>query len=339
MKIYLAGKVSKNGWRTGLVGRQNINASDNSKWQPRVNAIFGLHDYVGPFLYGCNHGCFHGDGTHGLQSPIGCGCDADGDGGYSCREIVVNCLAAVHRADLVFCWLEAPEDYGSMVEVGYALALKIPTVMAAETESDLIDSHWFAVTASSLVTAATPAEALRLAIAKLQPLRDPSSLKIDPPVVTGNRAHGPYADLPPAPIQFALPVAAWKRCGSPIEKALLSGLLTAAAYAGVMLVLKLDGRDINLTAAGIPMFVRPQHKVCNHRTDFMIEYRGIRAVVECDGHDYHERTKEQAQHDRELDRAFQREGFRVFRFTGREIWQSPEGCAVSLIRDLQSAGG
>src|SRR5262245_34455764 len=42
----------------------------------------------------------------------------------------------------------------------------------------------------------------------------------------------------------------------------------------------------------------------------------IRIVVECDGHDYHEKTKWQASRDKRRDRILQRLGYRVFRFTG-----------------------
>lgn len=49
-------------------------------------------------------------------------------------------------------------------------------------------------------------------------------------------------------------------------------------------------------------------------------------VVECDGHDYHEKTKEQAAHDRSRDRVFQSEGIPIFRFTGSEIHKDPRGC-------------
>ncbi|MFA6031831.1 MAG: DUF559 domain-containing protein [Myxococcota bacterium] len=54
-------------------------------------------------------------------------------------------------------------------------------------------------------------------------------------------------------------------------------------------------------------------------------------VVECDGHDYHERTKEQASRDRSRDRHFAAKGWRVVRFTGSEIWRDPQRCAAELI--------
>ncbi|KAA0117930.1 DUF559 domain-containing protein [Methylobacterium sp. P1-11] len=55
------------------------------------------------------------------------------------------------------------------------------------------------------------------------------------------------------------------------------------------------------------------------------------AVVECDGHEFHERTKEQAQRDRSRDRRLQEAGYRVFRFTGSEIYRDPLGCAREVM--------
>jgi len=66
-------------------------------------------------------------------------------------------------------------------------------------------------------------------------------------------------------------------------------------------------------------------------------------VVECDGHDYHERTKEQAAHDRERDRFMQTSGIVVLRFTGSEIWRDPASCArqvdLCLTEHLRRAEG
>lgn len=59
-------------------------------------------------------------------------------------------------------------------------------------------------------------------------------------------------------------------------------------------------------------------------------------IVECDGHDFHERTKEQAQRDRARDRAFQAAGIPVFRFTGSEIYASPTKCAREVKRFLNN---
>lgn len=50
-------------------------------------------------------------------------------------------------------------------------------------------------------------------------------------------------------------------------------------------------------------------------------------VVEVDGHEFHERTKEQAEHDRSRDRWFAKQQIHTLRFTGREVWRDPDKCA------------
>jgi very-short-patch-repair endonuclease len=54
-------------------------------------------------------------------------------------------------------------------------------------------------------------------------------------------------------------------------------------------------------------------------------------VVECDGHDFHEKTKAQAAKDKSRDRAFQAEGYAIIHFTGSEIWNRPYNCAFEAI--------
>jgi very-short-patch-repair endonuclease len=54
-------------------------------------------------------------------------------------------------------------------------------------------------------------------------------------------------------------------------------------------------------------------------------------IVECDGHEFHERTKEQAEHDRKRDRRLTALGHKVLRFTGREIWRDPMKCATEAL--------
>lgn len=57
-----------------------------------------------------------------------------------------------------------------------------------------------------------------------------------------------------------------------------------------------------------------------------------RAVIECDGHDFHERTKEQARHDRRRDREVQSFGLPILRFTGSEIYADAVGCGHQVLR-------
>jgi hypothetical protein len=53
-------------------------------------------------------------------------------------------------------------------------------------------------------------------------------------------------------------------------------------------------------------------------------------AVECDGHDFHEKTKEQAAADKARDREIVAAGITVLRFTGSEIWKDAEKCAQEV---------
>lgn len=69
---------------------------------------------------------------------------------------------------------------------------------------------------------------------------------------------------------------------------------------------------------------------------FLIAYRPGRRdikylVIECDGHDFHERTKEQAEHDRRRDREMLSSGIPVLRVTGAEVWRSPVKAAFDVL--------
>lgn len=327
MKIYLVGKVSKNGWRDKIVGhRCGCNAGeldDPTKWPLLSKVVFGEHDYVGPFMISCDHGCYHGDGQHGLTNPEASCCFK---GEFSRKAIVQCCLNAVKVADLVFCWLDAEEDYGSMIEIGYALALGKDVVVSSHNVS-LCESHWFACEASCLIESIGPEDGLRRAIEMIAERRkqnpfDLNRLRITPSTV----------------MPYTLPRDAWTACESPIEKAFLAGVVTVASRRALGLSLRIADKTTSLTQGQSSFTVHPQYRCCGHRADFMVEHRGVRAIVECDGHDYHERDKQQAKVDRQVDRARQREGFVLFRFTGSEIYNNPEHCAEEMIGDLLSRG-
>lgn len=59
--------------------------------------------------------------------------------------------------------------------------------------------------------------------------------------------------------------------------------------------------------------------------------RDFTCYIECDGHDYQERTKEQAQKDRAKDRAFISAGLDLLRFTGSEIYNDHTRCSNEIL--------
>lgn len=80
--------------------------------------------------------------------------------------------------------------------------------------------------------------------------------------------------------------------------------------------------------------LEPQKKFGRYTVDFYLSYvtgTGLAEfVIECDGHDYHERTKEQAVHDKKRDRYFTEKGYIVLRFTGSEIYKDYRNLTSSI---------
>lgn len=82
--------------------------------------------------------------------------------------------------------------------------------------------------------------------------------------------------------------------------------------------------------------IDPQVKIGPYRADFLVRFRfdserQISIIVECDGHDFHERTKAQASRDKRRDRAMQRLGYEVYRFTGADVHLDCYGCARDVL--------
>lgn len=65
--------------------------------------------------------------------------------------------------------------------------------------------------------------------------------------------------------------------------------------------------------------------------DFYIESKGVKLCVYTDGHTYHERTEEQAQKDRNIDRKLQELGFQVLRYTGKDVKENTQ----KIIEDIK----
>lgn len=68
------------------------------------------------------------------------------------------------------------------------------------------------------------------------------------------------------------------------------------------------------------------------RPDIQFRHAGAKLAVELDGHDFHERTKEQAARDKGRDRLFQLHGWTVARFTGAEVYADAHRCVLTTMR-------
>lgn len=68
------------------------------------------------------------------------------------------------------------------------------------------------------------------------------------------------------------------------------------------------------------------------RIDFVLSKDGKRFAIETDGHDWHERTPEQAARDKSRDRALTADGWTPLRFTGSEVFTNPDKCAADILK-------
>jgi very-short-patch-repair endonuclease len=149
-----------------------------------------------------------------------------------------------------------------------------------------------------------------------------------------------------------------RRCESPIELPMgIALIVVAREFPNSIAVQVLDEHGIRWgdryepRHAGLDLVLRiePQAQLGEHRVDFFLTLEGAfrplgeqprfgtqRMVLECDGHDFHERTPDQAKRDRARDRLLQSFGFLVYRYTGREIWEDVFACAEQAIDSLSA---
>lgn len=144
---------------------------------------------------------------------------------------------------------------------------------------------------------------------------------------------------------------------SPIESVLLKVMSCRMLQCVFGLKYRVDGRTFGIVQYSDHFLIEPQAAVGTFRVDFLVEYHGTqiirpsgdwdddtapaqfvpvtnRLIVECDGHDFHERTKEQAKKDKSRDRALKMAGYEAFHFTGSEIWGDPLACSDSVLEFL-----
>lgn len=70
--------------------------------------------------------------------------------------------------------------------------------------------------------------------------------------------------------------------------------------------------------------------------DFAEKIGQIKVIIECDGHDFHHKTKKQVEYDNERQLALQTVGYEVIRFSGSQIYKDPLGCAEKAYKYIMS---
>jgi hypothetical protein len=132
-KIYLAGKIHNQDWRHKIVSDLDLHDWANGE------LIQEDFIYVGPFFVSCNHGCYSAESSH--QSSMSCSPDRD----LSRKETADLCRKAVQKADLVFCYIESKDCYGTIaeIELAHTLDIKVVIVFAPGIASPQNNDMWF----------------------------------------------------------------------------------------------------------------------------------------------------------------------------------------------------
>ena len=122
--VYLAGKIWKNDWRNKFCNYRHIPDEPYEiaqGFQYDVNANLTI---TGPFFISCDHGCYHGNGTHGVGADYSGGHSGGCCMGYYYdRTQVFNiCESQIDKAEIIFAYINCRDCYGTIAEIGYAYA-------------------------------------------------------------------------------------------------------------------------------------------------------------------------------------------------------------------------
>jgi very-short-patch-repair endonuclease len=89
------------------------------------------------------------------------------------------------------------------------------------------------------------------------------------------------------------------------------------------------------TIAGAPQIQCGEHRVDFLFAGYCFEEANALVAVECDGHAFHERNKEQAARDKSRDRDLAMMGICILRFTGSEIYRDANACVQQVFQLLE----
>jgi very-short-patch-repair endonuclease len=305
-KIYLAGRVSKNDWRheLGVSIRGKFHSSDlpqlYSEGFPEQPATFNGHPYiyVGPWFVCCDHGGFHGASTHG----VGLGMDRDEHAGVCCES-------------------QLPDGWSEMTA---RRALVDLCVRAIKSSSIVV--AWLEDLAYGTVAELGYAHACGRPIAIGGPAASHTGDLWFP---TGMASQVFGLDECPTPVDLFKRVVGIVSpltvCESPMEERMLAAFKSAG--------FSTDGDSSGASFHRGALSLNCQTEVPPYRLDFSVQNKTTNAkiAVEVDGHDFHERTKEQASRDRARDRFLQSNGWKVFRFTGSDVHRNASSCVSEVI--------
>ena len=140
--VYLAGKIRKNDWRSAIVTdiRSIASGTDYILSDHTVKTIINSLWVSGPFFISCDHGCYHGDQSHGVGAG-GCGCCGEGRG-VPASVVTKVCQRQIDRSNFVFAYIEDETCFGTLCEIGYAIGKGIPVTVLFSSH-EIRTKMWF----------------------------------------------------------------------------------------------------------------------------------------------------------------------------------------------------
>ena len=128
-RVYLAGKIAKNCWRHTLVPRLRGALTYGYMVPQPIDCETFI--YTGPFFASCDHGCTHGEATHGTGRG---GCvNAEAP---TREEVFRRNNLAIASADIVIAYISAYDCIGTVWEIAFAQHRKIPVYMIFHPDID-----------------------------------------------------------------------------------------------------------------------------------------------------------------------------------------------------------
>lgn len=124
-------------------------------------------------------------------------------------------------------------------------------------------------------------------------------------------------------------------CESPIEQLLALEMADLKSYL-------YSSESIKILNYDNQVYIKCGNK--KYRVDFLMEiafkYNNqyddiLKLVIECDGHDFHEKSKEQVIQDNERDRDLQEEGYEILHFSGSEIYNDSLSCCAKILKYIK----
>lgn len=87
--------------------------------------------------------------------------------------------------------------------------------------------------------------------------------------------------------------------------------------------------------------VEPQFGILSYKVDFLIRYDcgpklQEKVLVECDSQEFHERTEQERRYEKKRDREITGQGYRILRYTGKEIMEEPYKIADEILKTVKA---